>query len=190
MPKSTKLKRKLDGNLLISLAAIFLSAGTLFILIYQSNVISKQFDLQKKQQLASSYPYLMLASGYNNGDSYRVFFINQGLGPAFIKEISITYKDSLYKDYDYITFLNEHLGKKDFPHNIGEYADIVSGLAIPAGEEFTLLEIIRDPEVKSQNDIISSNEVRLKVVYKSVYDEEWMIDGLFDIPTKIKEMED
>lgn len=176
-------KRRLDGNLLMSFAAIFLSAGTLFILIYQSNLISKQFELQQQQQFASAMPYLML-SGSFDGTNIKVNLSNQGLGPAFIEAVRVHYKDTVFENSD-LAKAYPFLKKMD--KNISEaksYSSILAGLLIPSQESIEHLHLVVPKELKY--DLIIEGFAQLEIEYRSIYNERWRVRGFFGIPERIK----
>jgi hypothetical protein len=183
-PTATKRKRKIDGNLLMSFAAIFLSAGTLFILIYQSNLISKQFELQQKQQYASVMPYLMVSIGNSDDEGYELFIINQGLGPAFIEEVNIHYKDTVFRDHDFFSAYS--LLKEQSP-NIGTinfFGNIFKGRVLAANEHIVHLSMATPDSLNAE--IIRDGVAQMEIVYKSIYDEKWRVMGLSDIPEKVE----
>lgn len=70
MTNQRKSKFWNDSNKLVSFSAILISAVSLFILIYQTNLASKQFELEQKQQLASVKPYLQIFQGYTPEDDF------------------------------------------------------------------------------------------------------------------------
>lgn len=178
-----KGKRRIDGNLLMSFAAIFLSAGTLFILIYQSNLISKQFELQQQQQFASAMPYLMM-SGSFDGTNVKINISNQGLGPAFIEAIRVHYKDTVFENSD-LAEAYPFLKKAD--KNISEaktYSTIRAGLLIPSQENIEHLHLVRPEELKY--DLILEGYAQLEIEYRSIYNEKWRVRGFFGVPERIE----
>lgn len=181
--QSPKSKKWLDGNLLMSFAAIFLSAGTLFILIYQSNLISKQFELQQQQQFASAMPYLMLSSTYD-GSNFSINLTNQGLGPAFVEAVRVHYKDTVLENSDLFnaySFLEQT--DKNFSVAVS-YSSILPGLLIPSLEEIKHLQMVVPKDIKY--DLISEGDAQLEIEYRSIYNERWRIRGLYGIPERIE----
>ncbi|MFD2035042.1 hypothetical protein ACFSKL_09580 [Belliella marina] len=77
-----------DSNRLLSFSAIFISVVSLFILIYQTSLATKQFELEQKQQLASVMPYLQQWNGYQDEEEFSIIVENFGIGPAFIKNLT------------------------------------------------------------------------------------------------------
>lgn len=181
--RSKNPKRKIDGNLLMSFAAIFLSAGTLFILIYQSNLISKQFELQQRQQFASAMPYLLLGLS-NDGSNIKFVLANQGLGPAFVEVVRVHYKDTIFENSD-LASAHYHLGKMD--KNINElysYSNIFPGLLVSPQEKIEHLNLELSEDIKY--DLLTNGDAELEIEYRSIYHERWRIKGVFGIPEKIE----
>lgn len=180
--QSENIKRKMDGNMLMSFAAIFLSAGTLFILIYQSNLISKQFELQQQQQFASAMPYLLLGLN-NDGSNIKFVLANQGLGPAFVEVVRVHYKDTIFENFD-LASAHHHLGKLD--NNIIDiysYSNIFPGLLLSPQEKIEHLNLKLSKDIK--NDLFTNGDAELEIEYTSIYNERWRIKGVFGIPEKI-----
>jgi len=72
---------KWDTDRIVAVCAMLVGLGSLFIVLYQTKLISEQ-------QKASVLPYLMIA--YNSGDAGAyVALRNVGLGPARIDRISV-----------------------------------------------------------------------------------------------------
>lgn len=180
---STRAKRKLDGNMLMSFAAIFLSAGTLFILIYQSNLISKQFELQQQQQFASAMPYLMLGKD-DDGSNITISLTNHGLGPAFVEAIRVYYKDTVFENldlaytYDYLQDVDENI------ITLYSYSTIFSGQLISPQE--TKGHLILKKAENAEYDPFSNGDAQLEIEYRSIYNERWRIRDIIGIPEKIE----
>ena len=155
----------------ISLVAIVASLGTLFTVVYQTN-------LYREQQYASVLPYLeMWNSG--GGDSYSLVLVNNGIGPAFIDEVSIVYKDSTYY-MDPAHFLGEVIHPTDTIVNV-VHSNIGKGRLVPAGKSIYLLQVNDDEKNAkklwswfSGNDANRKDHLELIVKYSSVYGESWM----------------
>lgn len=177
-------KRKLDGNLLMSFAAIFLSAGTLFILIYQSNLISKQFELEREQQLALVMPYLMLEKGNDDGSKYSIYVTNQGLGPAFVEAVRVHYKDTviehsdLFKAYPYLQKADTNISLAQY------YSTIAAGRLIASQETIEHLHLTRQKDM--EYDLLTNGDAQLEIEYRSIYNQRWRVTGTDGIPERIE----
>lgn len=75
-------KKLISNELLIGIAAMIISLSTLFVFIYQTNLI-------RKQQYMSVYPHLSFIHMTPGSLDYRFILRNQGIGPAFISAINI-----------------------------------------------------------------------------------------------------
>lgn len=177
-------KRKIDGNLLMSFAAIFLSAGTLFILIYQSNLISKQFELQREQQFASVMPYLMLEKGNDDGSKYSIYVTNQGLGPAFVETVRVHYKDTVLERSDLFEAYS-YLQKTDTNISVAQYYSTISaGRLIASQETIEHLHLTRRTDM--EYDPLTNGDAQLEIEYRSIYNERWRVTGTGGIPERIE----
>lgn len=164
--------KKWSSDRWISIVAIVASLGTLFTIIYQTNIF-------RKQQYASVLPYLELWNSRND-DSYRLILINNGIGPAFIEEVNILYKDSTFK-MDPAVFVQQAIDPIDTITRMG-HSNIGKGRLIPAGARIDLVQVENDSinSLKlwswfSGGDTSRTDIPEIEIRYKSVYEERWMI---------------
>ena len=164
--------KKWTSDRWLSIVAIIASMGTLFTIVYQTN-------LSRKQQYASVLPYLEIWNS-NSADSYRLILVNNGIGPAFIENVSIVYKDSTY-EMDPARFLEQVILLEDTIRYVS-HSNIRKGRLIPAGTEVKLLQIQDDKENADKLRLWfnGSNSIRAEVPeivieYSSVYGERWKI---------------
>lgn len=169
-----------NAEKIISFAAIFISLITLFVFIYQTN-------LMRKQQYLSVLPYLSV--GIENGFSpdYKLVLTNNGIGPAFIESVRVKYEG---KEYD-----------KDLPSlllsiDVGfdtlssvSYSNIYAGRMIPAGERVEILAVDNSLEdarllLKILADL-QENGFDFELIYRSIYEEKWRLTANSTVPEKI-----
>ncbi len=190
-PKETKPKFWKDSNVLLSFSAIFISAVTLFILIYQTSLASKQFDLEQKQQLASVMPYVQIIVGFSTSDEFIIVIENFGIGPAFIKNVKMHYDGQVYEDFDYPKMYEILRSEQGYEGYRDEYSNLMKGFVIPAGRRTNHMKITKGERENVHGDIFQTNEIlELEIEYASIYDERWVVRGLFNEPVKTKGMDD
>ncbi len=164
--------KKWNSDRWISITAIIASLGTLFTVVYQTNLF-------REQQYASVLPYLEIWN--SNGEArYQLILVNNGIGPAFIENVSIIYQDSVYT-MDPAVFLNQIISKSDSIENVG-HSNIGKGRIIPAGTRINLLEIYEDQvnANKLRSWFNGANKIRkevpeIEIEYSSVYGERWRV---------------
>jgi len=167
---------------LVALTALFISLLTLFIFIWQTNIISKQSHL-------SVMPYLILDSS-DSGDnqSISITLSNHGVGPAIIVMKQFTYNDRTY-NVEFDEFL-----KLNFPEmdsiNILNYSSIEPGRAIPAGGKRNILTCGGDTKsyltfTQIMNELLE-NGFEYQIEYKSIYDDNWIIETNTNTPKEIE----
>lgn len=167
-----KQKKFWNADKLVSVAAMIVSAGSLFVIIYQTNLI-------RTQQYASVMPYLTIGSAQNSGQ-IEIQLTNNGLGPAFIKDIRMQYQGQMHHKNMfsmYREFFAEN-GIEIFTNSIKV------GQVIPANETVVLIRV--SDELQSIHDFIKyldSGEAAFAIEYASVYDERWELSS--DIPVKL-----
>ncbi|MEO0789852.1 MAG: hypothetical protein AAFY36_14380, partial [Bacteroidota bacterium] len=90
---------------IVSMSAIFISLATLFVFVYQTNLI-------REQQHLSVYPHLSLGNAYSGSLNYQQVLSNEGIGPAFIEGIEV--RDTSGKEYSSLSdYLFYHLEDED-----------------------------------------------------------------------------
>lgn len=162
---------KWSADRLMSITAVIVSMGTLFTIIYQTNIF-------RKQQYASVLPYLELWNS-SNKSSYRLILVNNGIGPAFIEEIKIHFNDSVYL-LDPANFYKEVIQKQD-TISFG-YSNIRKGRLIPSGDDINLVAVQKDSlNAKklwswfSGDDPNRASNIEIEIMYSSVYGEKWLL---------------
>lgn len=179
------MKRKFNIDKLLALFAFVISVCTLYVFFYQTS-------LMKKQQYTSVLPFLSISNTLVDQD-YAFILKNDGIGPAFIEEINIRYKDTVYHNKDINDFFVEVIAKEDtlFANIPITHATIRKGMLIPEKEVKYMLQL--DHKVKNfKNRQIAlrdwlNNKIRVEVKYASIYEEKWkIIYPIDETPIKIK----
>ena len=183
------MKRKISFEKATTMLVIIASLGSLFIIYRQTNLMSKQFDLQRLEQHKSVLPYLTM---YNTSSAtnYSYTVANKGIGPALIDEINIKYKDSTYKNHDLRKFFNNVIKKQDSLFkgysDIG-HSTIRSGMLIPANQSTNMIvhNVKNNKKIKSLRSWFN-NKVEIEIVFSSIYGETWVVNNHQNFPMKIK----
>ncbi|WKK76776.1 hypothetical protein QYS49_05730 [Marivirga salinae] len=132
-PQPTK-KKFWSADKIVSLSAMSIALFTLVVLLYQSHILNKQYELTVKQQKASVLPYIQLFNG--GGENwYSIKIQNKGLGPAFIKGLYIKEGDSTFFHYNLYNLYEEQNSDTVYSYNSGSIFD---GLVLSPGEEWEL----------------------------------------------------
>lgn len=170
-------KRKFwNSEKLLSIAAILISVGTFFTMIYQT-------DLIRKQQYASVLPYLEVWNSDMSIDSYTLTLVNNGVGPAFVEEIRVKYGDEVFMG-DPLKFYQAHIAEMDTVKNY-YYTNIWEGRLIPAGAEIKMLSV-KNSEENAQRfrEWFAGGKALVEIEYSSIYGEKWLT-GISLPPQKI-----
>ncbi len=167
--------KKWSADRLLSVTAIIVSLGTLFTIVFQTNLI-------RKQQYASVLPYLEIWPRVQP-NSFKLLLMNNGIGPAFIEGVRIHYNDSIFEG-DPRAFTQGVIRKQEDIEFY--YSTLKKGRLLPAGEIIELIGIEDD----SVNTLklyrwFGGDKVDLEVVYKSVYDETWSARGIGTEPMEL-----
>jgi hypothetical protein len=184
---ATPPKKFWNAEKLLGVSALLVSVASVLAIFYQTH-------LMQKQQYASVLPYLELWNT-GGGDNYRLLLINNGTGPAFVKDVKVHYQGKIYAmDHHNFWYQQmylpdsvkwEALLAKDSTRKSYFYGNLYRGRVIKSGEEFALFTITNSPEmVQALGGMFGNNTARLEVTYTSIYDEEWRLKGTGSVPIK------
>lgn len=163
MKKFNLPKFSISFEKLLSIIAIFTSAITVYFISNQTQILQKQFDLTQKQIQLSSLPYLEYGYSNPDSDSFEIFIVNNGLGPAFIEGTSTTYKGIKYAK-DLSEVFSTEVFKKDSLNFL--YSGMYVGMLIPANKKINLISVKND--IKSLKTIMSlweNSSITNEIVY-------------------------
>ena len=176
-----------NSEKLLSLSAILVSLLTLFVFMYQTNLIHKQ-------QYRSVYPHLHLTNTASGTLEYQYLLVNEGIGPALIQKLEITEENG--ESYTQLNdYVQSKIAKKD---SIAIYtSDIFEGMLIPAGKSIPLFGLFDEAKAKligyPKQDIAHAHKLRqvlndenltIKITYESIYGESWTISNDSQVPSK------
>jgi len=170
------IKKKFwTSDKILSLSAMFMSACTLLVLIYQTN-------LMRKQQYLSVYPYLQLM---NYGvPTYNFTLTNNGVGPALIKAVRVHYQGEVYET-DLASYLLRTISPKDsidFTHS-----NIFKGQLIPPNMPIPIVQLVGEDKVGEGKlrKLINDDKLDFEIEYASIYGERWVFSKKNTIPRKL-----
>lgn len=186
---SNSAKSGWNANRIVSLSAISISLFTLFILIYQSRLLSQQFELMQKQQYASVLPYLEIGPSFS-GDRFHITLSNTGIGPAFIKDVFVIYEGEKYQ-LDAYGFLEKFVTPEDSLFNI-TYSSLYEGRVMQSGADLMLIGAINSERnaYHLRRFFMEKESLVFGLEYASVYDERWILESRYPpIPIPKEEYE-
>jgi len=172
---------KLDTDRIVAVCAMLVGIGSLFIVLYQTELI-------REQQKAQALPYLIIA--FNTGDKGSYIALkNVGLGPALIEHVRVRHDGKTF-DGDPWAYYASLPDTKLSPSNV--YRDrVLPGMLIPAGGEPTNMlgsvepssmkpELLRRfqfvaVEAPPDGSAAPPEKAVLEIEYASVYGEHWRI---------------
>ena len=167
-------KKFWNADKFVSIAAMIVSVGSLFVIIYQTNLI-------RTQQYASVLPYLIIGSERSDGQ-IRITLTNNGLGPAFIKDIRLQYDGQMHHK-NMISLYREFFAE----NGIDIFTQGISiGGVITANDKIVLIGVSEDLQsIHDFGEYLDSGESDFAIEYASVYDERWEINDKTNVPVKM-----
>lgn len=167
-------KISISADRVLSLSALTVSAITVFFQYKQTYFVQQQFELTQEQTRLAVLPYLEF--GYSMPDKNRLdlFLINNGLGPAYIKDIDVTYNGKTYNE-DLASLFHKSVFERD--SLIFIHSSVYKNMIIPAGKRINMITVENDSVSLSKILTLWENgEVNMNLKYSSIYDEIWEID--------------
>ena len=163
---------------LLGLSAILVSLCTLFVFLYQTNLI-------RKQQYMSVYPYLEIGHNGIQTDKYNFTIENKGIGPAIIEDFSVGKIGEDLKPQDFVQFLLSELNENEFLEI--EFSNLYGGRLISEKE---VIEVFKSKDSsmttsKRLHEILGEGNMRFEIIYSSIYGESWKITDETANPEKL-----
>jgi hypothetical protein len=172
------MKSKWDTDRIVSISAMIVGVGSLFIVLYQTALI-------REQQKASVLPYLLIEFNTTHDGSY-IAVRNAGLGPALIERIQVIYENKTFEGDPYAYYNSLEHDKAS-----GVYRDrVLPGMLISAGQTLNMLgsvdpaamqaELLRTFSFVAVGDESAAadappDKAVLEIEYASVYGEHWRV---------------
>jgi hypothetical protein len=185
---------RLNTDRVVSLSAMLVGLGSLFIIVYQTALL-------REQQTASALPYLMIGIMANNSQTYIVAR-NTGVGPALIDDVVIRYRGSEIKKDPYDFFLDVRPGYK-----AGLSVDrLIPGRLVSAGEAVLMLGSEGEGAIPMAREVLSlfdlgdapqawydgvgapksgPDKAVVEITYRSVYGERWRVTSDSVVPKSL-----
>jgi hypothetical protein len=183
---------KINTDRIVSLSAMVVGLGSLFIIIYQTQLI-------RQAQHASVLPYLMIAV-HSNEQGVYVVLSNTGIGPAVIDDARIHYRGREIAGDPYQFYIGLH------PDVSGAVSvdNVMPGRLIPAGATIRMLgtegaepgqrllgELLRLFEIAevprswyAGAGSTGTEKAVIEITYSSVYGDRWRIRSDRIVPVR------
>jgi len=176
------MKRKFwNSDKIVSFSAIFISIATLYITI-------NQYNATIEQQRLSVLPYLTGINFASGTPDFAYVIENNGIGPAFIESVKVTYQGKTYEGDLYEFMVSNFRSEVDsLPATI--HSNIFKGMMIPAGAKILHLQV--NGSQKDTDRLMKLlrklNEERMdfEIIYSSIYKERWRLNLNEEVPQKL-----
>jgi hypothetical protein len=166
----------LDAGEVIALVAVIISLGAL-------GVAGWQTQLTRRHNRLSVKPHLRVRRhGGGSQGRYGLSVWNYGIGPAIVKSVEVFVGNDRVNEMNGDGGFTDALRKLNCFELLGDIEAIINALApddaLLPGQPWWLLYIPATADTKRvRNQFFSAiQQMRLKIVYESVYRETWTID--------------
>jgi len=186
---SEKSKHKINWTTekIMSSSALFISVISLIALLYQSYLAREENKLNQKQQSASVLPYL--SQWFSSSDGFKIIIGNKGVGPAFVREVTIVY-DSIH-NFSNTDDLFRHVFKTN--RSLDSVRSVTStfkeGYVLPANETIELIKIFDAKGKRAFRKILTTKHLFFSIEYEDIYGARWELSSSEDInvPRRIED---
>lgn len=160
MPKIKLLKTET----ILSISAIFVSICALVISVYEFRVI-------KVQQQAAVWVYVDVGIGYDS-QGIDIYAVNNGVGPAIIKSMQVSYKDKYFQNWKDIF---DHFLEKGHSLTYSIYkTNVINNQVLPPREKVRLLFLPWNEDTKKMQKYLQ--KLKLKIQYTNILEECWQLE--------------
>ena len=164
---------------IIAIGVTLISACALIVSVYQTRIMTEQRELMFKQAKAEAWPYVSIGAskGHQKDGSIAHFQLlvgNDGVGPAIVKGVRVTYKDFVAKDWW------DLFDQFEMPDSVETYISNshINDRIIKIGEEFTGLDLNINLPL-AQFYFREAPQIKIEVLYESVYGDRWLYTYVF-----------
>lgn len=175
--KNQKLKALFkDPQTFIAIGVTIISLCALIVSLMQTTIMREERELMREHSRASVWPSLSLtrSKSHNPDNSLAAFSLilsNDGVGPAIITDVKVTYKGKEAEDwwelFDIMEIpdtINTAIGTSSFNETV-----------VKIGESKLILNLDNNLPL-AQEFYKYWDEVKMDIYYKSIYDEQWKYD--------------
>lgn len=169
---------KINANKVTSMMALLVSFGTFSLLFYEIKLI-------REQQYVSVLPYLSISQSNPSIGNFRIYVVNDGIGPAFIEEVRFLRNGEVYRGDGFHAYKDYYREKAsdDEIYSSG----FKSGNMLPPGSSSNIIGTSSDEETVDRiKDFFLDRDMTIEIIYSSVYGEKWKLNNRNGV-TKIED---
>ncbi len=169
---------------IVSTSALFISVISLIALLYQSYLAREENKLIQKQQSASVLPHLSQWFS-NTPDGFKIVIGNKGVGPAFIKKVSMVYNDSITFDNSdrFIEHVfNSNKALDTVPVSTSTFTE---GYVLPANQTIEIVWLKSRTGIRVFKEVLEKNSLVYSILYEDVYGTRWRLTNENDVNVPI-----
>ena len=143
--------------------ALVISVVAMFISIYEANIL-------KSQQTSMVWPYLDITQ-QNDREGFAIELSNKGTGPAIITSVQVDYNETPIENVDEL--MDSLNPNRTFGYDILRNSTVGNQVYM-SGEN----RVVFGLPFNDETNIVFENidKVRIRIGYKSVLDEYWLLD--------------
>lgn len=159
---------------IIALGVTVISACALIVSIFQTRIMVEQRQLMHEQAKAAVWPRISLARGKSHSQEdysitdYHLVLGNDGVGPAIIKGVRVTYKDQPVEHWwEMFQLFPGTDSIETFISNAS-----ISNTIVKIGEERQVLGLKYNLPL-AQIYYREAEKINIEIIYESIYGDRW-----------------
>ena len=184
---------KLRIEFLVSATAMITAVAAVVVAMLQTQVMEKEAELERQHQRLSVLPRVFVYTGSHTADKegkFWVGFINQGIGPAVLEQLSVKLGDLNTHDWDKVVTTGTkgqvHISGPDRNVEGVIVSAVTPGMVIPAGDKLEPIRLETTPDIaKILRDF--GDEIEVSICYCSLYRECWHADNRNARPVSVNQ---
>ncbi len=161
--------RRPRTEIIIAVAATIVSVCAMVTTVYQTYIL-------RQQQHAAVWPRLQLMHSYwirPDSSHYRLTLQNNGIGPAVIHDVSITYRDSASFDFAELAKMVALDHQLSDSAAYQDHRDLLADMVIPQQETLRLLYLNEGDYIGPLVKELKNGSINVVIQYESLYGEQW-----------------
>ncbi len=168
-----------DPQNIIAFGVTLVSVCALMVSIYQTRIMTEQRELMFEQAKAEVWPHISMgvSKGHNQDGSIAKFIIgmgNDGVGPAIIKGVRVTYKGQTAENWW------DLFDQFEKPDSVETYISnsSINDRIVKIDEEFAALDLDNNLPL-AQIFYREAKLIQIEVLYESIYGDSWLYTHSF-----------
>jgi hypothetical protein len=159
---------------ILALLAIVLSAASLLFSVIWNR---RTFNLTKKHNVLSVKPLLTVHTQLLDDNKFLISLTNEGLGPAYIREVTFLYNNKTYNSFNDIYIIKKQESRINVDGIFGTF--IASSLG--KGARFIIFMSKANQEIGLHDYRVFFDHIGIRIIYNDIYENQSLFEDKFNL---------